>query len=232
MAFPVIDASQTSTTSSNGTSHTVTLPTYSSGHLLIVGVAFDGVPTITWPSGWTAVISATADGSSQVKTEVRYRVSDGSEGSSISITTSASEQMAACALAVTGYDTTTPCVAGATFTDFGSDPEPPNSNPGSAADYKWIEGFGADDDDETATYWSTSYTGIAQVESNTSSTESCQLCLAHRDLNASAQNPGGMHQGAEEEYVAFTFAIKPGAGAPGGSFSPVDPFGTMGIFGI
>ena len=67
-----------------------------------------------------------------------------------------------------------------------SHPDPPNSNPGVADDYLWLAGFGADDDDDTATYWGTSYTGLFQVQR--ASTAPCLLAVQYREVNASSQN--------------------------------------------
>lgn len=209
-AFPSITDTETSLTASDSTSHTINFPTYAAGELVIVQATCDGNPTFTWASGWTSIIADVANGTA-VRTGVRRRIMDGSEGSSMSFTTSNAQECVFIAITVTGYDTTTPIVGAASTTDTGSTPDPPNSNPGVAADYKWIEGFGADDDDADATYWSMSFTGVAQVESS-STTTSCMEAMAYRDLNASSLNPGVMNMTAEEEWVAFTFAINPGSG--------------------
>lgn len=220
MTFPTRVASANSTQSTDVTTHPITLPTgHASGHLCYILFVCDGAPTITIPSGFTRLGTDTADGSS-CKVSVAYKILDGSEGSTVDFTTSASEQSAAFAQLINGYDTTTPLVGYGTPTAGpASDPDPPNSNPGSSADYTWIEFFGADDDDTTATYWSTSFNGLAQIESNTSSADSCQLCVAYRELNASSLNPAAMHQGAEEQVVAGCFAIKPGAGGAAETFT-------------
>jgi hypothetical protein len=94
-----------------------------------------------------------------------------------------------------------------------ADPDPDNLDTGTSKDYLWLEYFCADDDDNTATYWSTNYTGIAQAES-AQSTSSCMCAMAYRQLTASAENPGAMHMTSSEEWAAGTIAIPPAAGGP------------------
>lgn len=215
MAFPTIQTSTTSIQGTATTNHPLSNPSGSTtGSLVIHAFTTDQAPTFTWSSGWTEVVADTANGTA-CKIGVRRRILDGTSDDNCTVTTSASRESSCVSIRVTGYDTTSPCLGAATNVDFGSDPEPPNSNPGVTADYKWISGFGADDDDDTASYTSSSHTGIAQVESSTNAT-SCMTALQYRDLNASSLNPAGMHLAAEEDYIAFTFGINPGSGAEGG----------------
>jgi hypothetical protein len=211
-AFPTLEATQTSVTASDSTSHTITFSTYSAGQLVCVFAVCDNAPTFTWDSEFThQAIADTANGST-VKIGVRCKQMEGDEGASMSFTTSTAQECAFISTTHTGFDTTTYTVGGATVADFSTDPDPPSSNPGVAADYKWMAGFGADQDDETGSYTSTSYTGIAQVESSTTNGTACLAAAQYRDLNASTTNPAGMHQSGERAYVGFTYAIKPGDG--------------------
>lgn len=216
MAFATLQSSTTSAQATGTTSHPLTNPTGATTGSLVIHIfgTSDG-STFTWSSGWTAAVADTANGSA-CKLGVRWRILDGGANDSCTVTTSGSTESAAVALRYTGYDTTTPIV-GAAVTTGGPDsiPDPPNCNPGSAADYVFVEGFCADDDDDTATYWSSSYTGIQQVQS-ASTTTSCLVAAAYRNLNASSTNPGVMALNAEEEWVTFTLAVKPGDGAEGG----------------
>lgn len=214
MAFPSVQASATSAKTSASTNHTVNLPSgISAGDLLVVLFVVNNGATITWPSGWTQIIGTTLDGLSEVTIAVRRRIADGSEGSTITIQDNLGLKSCAISLRITGHDGTSPIATGAaTASGQTASPNPPNCNASTAQDYLWIEGFGADDDDDTATYWSTNYTGIAQAESDASST-SVSASIAYRQLNASAENPGTMSMAASEEWVAFTFAVAPAAAA-------------------
>lgn len=73
-----------------GDDHTVTLPTGASGQTILLFIGSNGNPTMsTAPSGFTLVDSWTSmDGGSVVRAKVflYYRVTDGSEGSTVSFT--------------------------------------------------------------------------------------------------------------------------------------------------
>lgn len=217
MAFATIATSTTSIQASATTSHPLSNPSgATTGSLVIHIFSTSDNSTFTWSSGWTSLVADAANGTA-CKVGVRYRILTGEAADSCTVTTSGSTESAAIAIRISaGYNATTPFLGAASATG-GPDsiPDPPNCNPGSAADYVFIEGFGADDDDETATYWSTNYTGIQQVQSS-SGVQSCLAAAAYRNLNASSTNPGVMNLNAEEEWVTFTFAVNPGAGSEGG----------------
>jgi hypothetical protein len=94
----VADASATTTPS-------VTIPAGVTGDSLLVFVATDGPPTITFPAGYTAA-ARTTDSGNAVSTAVAYRVTDGSEGASLTVTLSAAEAMVAIVLRLPSVDGT------------------------------------------------------------------------------------------------------------------------------
>lgn len=101
MAAPTVSARSSSQTTSNSTSHVVTLPSHSAGELLVVAIATDGQPTITAPGGWTLVRqqqSGTSDGRAAIIAKV---AASGSE--TLTYTTSASEQTAELSWAISGH---------------------------------------------------------------------------------------------------------------------------------
>lgn len=229
MTFPVIETSQTSVYIGGNNARPITMPSgVNVGDLLIVLAVADGNPTFSWPSGWNVAV-AKANSSAEVTAEVRYRIADGSEGASISLTLGSVLKSAHIALRISGFDSGNPVAAGGSATGATASPNPPNIAPGGSVDYLYLEMFGADDDDETSVYESTSYTQVAQIESDQSSS-ACMAACAYQNLNATSENPGVMHLGATEEWVAFTLAIPP-AGAPP-SYVPSDPCGRMGFFGV
>src|SRR5580765_342760 len=86
MAFPVIAAGNTSTNAS-GTSHTVNLPTgIVAGNLLVVVFGGSAAATLTWPAGWTQFLTGGATGA---VLNAAYKLADGSEGSTITVTSGA-----------------------------------------------------------------------------------------------------------------------------------------------
>jgi hypothetical protein len=150
MAFPQVVASNTSSTSTDQTSHTVNLPTgIGAGDLLVVIFVTDGTPTVTFP-GTPGVdwIEITNSGGNTPNTaaEIRiyYRVATGAEASTISVTTSNAQETAHVSLRIEGHNSSTnaPEAASATGTD--AAPNPPTDTPGGGVlDYLWIEAFGA-----------------------------------------------------------------------------------------
>src|SRR3989304_2658039 len=106
MAFPVVGA-RALTEVEGATSHLVNLPTgIVSGHLLIVVIGFNRNPvTITWPAGWTNIEEA--NWASNVLYSARYRVADGTEGATITITSGSAEDSAAVAWRITGHSSST-----------------------------------------------------------------------------------------------------------------------------
>ena len=92
--FPWVDTVATTQITTNATSHTVGLPpTIPVGALLLMILACDGSPTTCTATGWTSV---TAGGSSaNCSVTILYRIADGTEGATVTVTTSASEQLTA-----------------------------------------------------------------------------------------------------------------------------------------
>lgn len=88
--YPTVSATNTTSTNTNTTSLSCNLPaSISSGDLLIGFVATDGTDSHTWPGGWTLLDDDVIGVSDRVS--CYYRVADGSEGASISVTLGASQ---------------------------------------------------------------------------------------------------------------------------------------------
>jgi hypothetical protein len=63
------------------------------GDLLVVCLGSDGTPTFTWPGGWPTLNNRNGEGGHQTK----YRVATGTEGASLTVTTSTAEKTIAVA---------------------------------------------------------------------------------------------------------------------------------------
>lgn len=100
MAFPTIVSVATTSIATPATSFTVNLPgTYASGDDLFIVVSTDSTATCTMStSGWTKVEQVTATDS----TTLFHKVSDGSEGSTVTVASSISEALTAISVAVNG----------------------------------------------------------------------------------------------------------------------------------
>lgn len=217
MAFPTIAGTPIVNNDTTGTSHTVGLPTgITAGELLIAIFASDGAPTHTWPSGWNAagndLIGTTT--STDVTLSAKQRVADGSEGSSITVTTSVSEWAAWITFRVTDWHGTTAAEAG-TATGSSANANPPSLNPANwdVEDTLWIAGAcndtgGADNDDITA--HPASYTGIGIALATTNAGGVC-LAAAQRNNATAAEDPGTLTAPTTEAWVAYTIGIRPAA---------------------
>jgi hypothetical protein len=209
MAFPTIATTATDGQASNTTTHVFDLPAgVVSGDLLIMIASFNQNPSTTWPAGWTQLFSTNAAG--DIKHEARYRIADGTEGATITITTGASIQSSSVALRITGHaGAGMPPQAGTPSTGSSAAPDPPALTPtGGAKDYLWIECCGGEGNQPAGVYASTNYTGIvAHGVGGGSSGATTEV--AYRNLNAPSENPGAMTIGDNISWVAGTLAVHP-----------------------
>lgn len=107
MSYPIIAGTSTSMETNGVTSHTVSLPAnIVSGDLLIVLFCGRDVSsaTINFPAGWN-IIKTGLNGSSEIFKSA-YRVADGSEGSTITVTTGSTGRSAHISYRITDYTST------------------------------------------------------------------------------------------------------------------------------
>jgi hypothetical protein len=106
MALPVVESVATGGNATSTNPLSVPLPSgITSGDLLIVFVANNLARTDTIPSGWTRVA---AIGNSNGQFRIYSRISDGTEGSTLSVTLSNTAGFNSVALRISGHDETTP----------------------------------------------------------------------------------------------------------------------------
>lgn len=214
MAFPTIAATSQGNDAVNTTNHTVNLPTgIASGHLLLIFMGMDGNTSITWPAGWSILATDTNAGGDGTLS-VAYRIADGSEGSSISVTTAASEAGSYICWRVTGWHGTTPPEAGTPATGTSTTPDPPSVTASwGSADNLFI----------AVTVWGSSSTNISgyptnysvsQMTDGASNSNIGAIALAGRELAAASDDPGTFSI-ISTAWVANTIVVRPAAG--GGS---------------
>lgn len=122
MAHPVIAATAASATPADSTSHACALPAApAAGDLLLAVAVVDGDTAMTWPAGWTALTNGAGASGTAVRSEARYRIADGSEGASITIT-GGSESWVSRVWRVTNYSSVPVC---ASATGTSADARPP-----------------------------------------------------------------------------------------------------------
>lgn len=177
--------------------------------LLIIFLALcggSGGATST-PSGWTnlfrKVLTSPAD-----ELSCYYKVASGSEGSTVSVSASASENWAANAYRITGYQGTPE--AGTATSGNSTAPNPPSLSPswGSAATL-WLAVEGDRDTNNTAATLPTNYTNGLFALVNDSGTIRARCTSGRRFLTASSEDPGTFTLPGGNQWGANTVAIRP-----------------------
>jgi hypothetical protein len=158
--------------------------------LILFGRDEDG-GTWTHPSGWTTLISRLNGGS---RTIVYWRIADGSEGSSITVShTGTPDASGHWSCRITGYSGVGDHFQ-ATASDQGltTSPDPPSLTPtDGAADYLWICGYHASGNDSDADAFPANYTHLTFTQKYADGTLSeGGLAVAARQLNAASEDPG------------------------------------------
>jgi hypothetical protein len=213
IVIPTVQSRATSSVTSDSMSHTVTLPSgIISGDLLISAFSVDGNPTVTWPSGWTSFASGNSPANAS-KLEIAYRRADGTEGSSITVTTSASEQSTHSTLRIAGAEDPATRAPEAS-TAASSNSTAPNSTTvtptGDTKNYLWLAVFG--NDDGTGGAIKNVPTGYANSNWKVTSTAAgTRVATAERTSRAASEDPGAWTIQVTRDWVAFTVAVHPDA---------------------
>lgn len=225
MAFPAVAAREDSIKTPAGTTHAVDLPAgVVSGDLLIVSfTAFETSSiVVTWPAGWTSLISAHHNASTSTAfTEIRYRVADGTEGATISITTNESQESSHRSWRISGQHTTS-APEGAAATGSSTTPNPPALDPAgwAAEDTLWLAIAAIDHGTRTFSAFPASYV-------NTFDHDGLGVPNAgygERSLNAASEDPSTFTISQTTAWAAFTIAIRP-AGGIAQAQTKTDPVG-------
>ena len=204
MAFPQVAAVNGGINVVTSTSHTVNLPAgIEAGDLLLVFFASDGYPTISFPAGWTQLFQTNS--SFAVAFGAWYRIADGGEGATITVTTPLGEMTAHTSYRITGYSGTPE--AGTPAIGFSYYPNPPGLTPTwGAKDTLW---FACEGNDYTrpVTAYPTNYTDSRNDYCDQYS--GCGVGTARRELNAATEDPGTFTISLSDQWVANTVAIQP-----------------------
>lgn len=232
MASPVVRATAESADGSAVSSHTVTLPSgIKANDLLIVCLDKGSTSaTINALAGWTELLDeASANG-----LYIAYRYADGTEGASITLTSSANTRCASIVYRIAGAidPATTPPAIGTTATGTSTAPNPPSVTPPSSKDYLFIAFAGMAgeeaDDDTWGNTAPTNYTPSVprQKTAGTVGTNLGGLILsAERALTTgSAEDPGAFGVDVSAAWRAQTIIVHPKAasGVDHYSFDGVD----------
>ncbi len=217
MAFPVVEATVTSLEDVDVTSHTVSLPSgIVSGDLLIVGFVTWVDEPPTFPAGWTSIFTGVIK-AGNTRGSVYYRQADGTEGSSITVTTVGADNSGHIAYRISGHeDPATQAPEIATDNNGGSStttPNPPSLTPtGGAEDFLWLAIVLNRRNEPTA--YPTSYVNTFSARASQGPNGSLNTSGSERQLNATSEDPSAFTISANRYAIAATIAVHPGgAGA-------------------
>lgn len=203
------------TNASDSTSHSVTLPTdYQADDLVLIWFVNDGTATAS-ASGWTEIGTGLADSSTARGTLLAKKMV-GSEGASVTVTTSAAERAAWCVLRVPWWygDLTTDSIAiSSAASGNNSSPDPPSLNPSGWGTERclWLSLYGWDGNVAHSSY-PTNYSGHT-MSNRAANANGCGASMSARYLSAESEDPGTGAIASSEQWVAFTVAIRPRAEA-------------------
>lgn len=208
MAFPIVASTNTSNQTA-GTTHTVNLPaSISAGNLLIVFFVNEDDTTVTTPAGWSLLKAMLETGAATNKMSIFYKVASGSEGATLSVTTSSSRVSSHISYRITGYANTPQVSTGATSTT--GNPDPDSLTPsGGAKDYLWIAACSTRFGSGAISSYPTSYSGSNLNSRITGALGGSNVAVGTRDLNASSENPGSFNFPTNQYWTACTIAVEP-----------------------
>jgi len=194
-------------TNSAASSHTLQLPLYSSGNLLLAFISSTNAASASI-TGWTELFAVNrVSGSGQDRLTCLYRVSDGTEGTSASIALSASENVAAVCYSISRYSGGS--LSYATTTGNTDSPDPPSLSPaGGSAEYLWFAAF-ASTGARYPTAYSSGYHVAPQLLYNGLGASTARTILGtcgSISVNSS-QNPGAFTISSSFQWVAATVTV-------------------------
>jgi hypothetical protein len=215
-------------TNANNTSHTVDLPPgLTEGNGLVILGAADGSPTFTLPGGWTELADA-ANGSNS-SCVIGYRIIDGTEGASITVTTSNTQEAVFRVIEYSNVNfTTDPPEVSTVATGTSTAPNPGSvAHSNGNANYQYLA-MAAVDGPSRITAAPTSYEREDSASTN-GATTAIGLIWASRDIAAStSDDPAAFTVAASEQWISFNIAI-PFVAPPGGAGGALEIAQAFGI---
>lgn len=209
-SFPVIAATATTTSASGSATHTINLPSgIASGNLLFLIVQWknDSASVSSLSQTWNVLTGQT--GSSR-RTAMFWRVSDGTEGATTTVTFSASTDMVmGLAYRTTGAQSVE---IGTYATGSSNSPNPPSLSPSwGSAKTLWAIYIGVADNRQSLSSYPSNYTlsQITSVGSASSGSTNQEAWLAGYQNEASSEDPGTGTLSSSLSWVAQTIAFRP-----------------------
>lgn len=201
----IVDAVNGGNNAVDSLNHTVNLPAgIASGDLLLVFFTVDENPVVTFPAGWTQIFNDNSG--ANLRYAAFYRVSNGTEGASITVTTDSAQMSAHTSYRIrhyTGVPESAVSVGGLSIS-----PNPPVLGPAwGAALNAWFAVTGYDVGTTTVTGYPANYTNDQRNDRANDATGVGQG-TAWRSLNAANDNPGTYTLSGAETWLANTVAVQ------------------------
>ena len=209
-AYPQIEASASTSQTSDSTNHVVNLPTLSAGQTLLIISAIDGTATVS-ASGWTALTSFANANAGNVSITALWKIASGSEGATVALTVSASERGEHYAMAISGAHASAPIegasVNGAATTAH----DPPSLTPSWGSDDNlWIACAAADASADSAqTYLRIPILSCHEHVASPGNVAGVALGIATREFTGTVWDPQSFAPQTSEQFCAGTIAIRP-----------------------
>jgi hypothetical protein len=220
VAFPVVAATAESSVNTAGTSHAVTMPagiTGDDGEIVVVLLDHgSGVASFNALAGWTELVDENLGNG----ITAWVRDTDGTEGATVTFTSSANTRSAHNSYRITGAEAPATQLPQLSTVATGSSTAPNATTctpTGGAKDYLWITFFGRAgeeaDDDTWVTSAPASYGTLLQKACGVAGTNlGGMMASAHRTNNAASEDAGAFTI-ATGAWRAYTLAVHPAAGA-------------------
>jgi hypothetical protein len=205
-ASPTVEATSVGVSAAAPSSiHVAALPSgVAAGKLLVACIAGDGAITaFTWPAGWTEISDSDQ---ANVVLSCGYRIANGTEGASFSVTSTGNDRSRYFAHSITQHDPSTP-PAVATVVGSGTAPNPPPLTPSwGAQETLWLAVVGLANS-HLLTSGPASYTACQQSPTNNTGDPSIGVC--RRSLTTATEDPGPFAQPNGGSWAAQTIAVRP-----------------------
>lgn len=225
MAFPIVQSSSHGSSGSSTTSHSVTLPSgITTGDLLLILIANDKYSgSNPSASGWTY------EGGQEVgspptrnypRMGVLSRVADGSEGSSVTVTTDVAKYASWIALRISGATGVADIQSAILQTT--TNPDPPSSGTVAASDRLSIAVAMANDETATVSSYPSGYSAN-QIYEASGDTTGIAIALATDEITGTTEDPGSFTFSASSDTSSVTILLESASGstvsASSGSFA-------------
>lgn len=213
MAFPV-DAGRAATNGSTAAVNKIcNLPAgIQSGDLLVLILNTVAADTHSTPTGWTALALNNGDPASDDTTSIWYRVANGSEGSSVTVSCTTSDKFAAICWRITGAATPELSTMATGADDA---PDPPSLTPsGGTKDYLWLwlGAWEGEQQPPLPTGNPTNYSNPVGAHTGTVgfTDTNARVAGASRQINAASEDPPSWTISSANNWRAWTLAVPPG----------------------